>query len=211
MGANNKDGIYKAFHRCTGEELWSTDIVPMNVPGFETGVYGSPSGCYDGRYIYTICVFAPKPTTVSEGKVPLEFGQLVACIFCGGLGCACQTQECFENLGSTLFGYFFGAQTYIQKIDPKDGNILATFVSQTTSTGGLTHANGVLYYGDFSGKMYALDAETLLPKFEEQVSPFGIIQTITIQNGKIFIPTAQNFGEITEFPGGGLTVYSPPV
>ena len=190
VGAASKTGVYRVFDRATGRTVWEKLLKPKdnesNVLTPEvTSINGNPGAAYHDGVIYT-------STNVDRSGRPFNVISILA-------------QN--SNLGALIAlgdGLVNTDYNYLHAVRAKDGKILWTSTTQSSTFTSLTQANGVIYVGNVRGLFMALDAKTGEFLRSEQIPAGGILGApITVAGGRVFVGV--NIGG-----PGSIRVYNLP-
>ena len=181
VGCCNKAGIYRVYIRKTGQLVWESRLFPKSeVPS----INGNPGAAYNDGIIYT-------SSNVDRSGRPFNVISVLAQNSNLQAGLAL-----FDGLMNTDFNYLHAVRAH-------DGKVLWTRITQSSTFPSMTHANGVLYTGNFRGEFRALDAANS-NVLRNEATGLGVIGApITVVDGRVFV----GFGLGA---AGGLRVYSLP-
>lgn len=168
----------------------------MIPPGTVPGVEGNPGAAYANNTIYAAANsdFSGIPTNVL--------------IVLAQYAVTCCNNPASSAAIQFIISLSSANNTYINALDASNGCIKWTNEFLGATFASLTHANGIIYTGNFNGVLRALDADTGALLFESLIPggpPASVIGApITVTEGRVFVGTG-----VIE-PAGGLFVYGLP-
>ncbi len=195
VGAASKKGDYRVWKRKSGKLVWKTKTVPDH---WHFVSFSGPGAAYDKS---TGLIYVPVMIDNTDNNY-----QLLSILSYNGNASASyivNTLISFGSLGSSPpiipTGNFC-----VTALDANTGKKVWQFKAPTLGSGSVTAANGVVYFGNWNGQIFALDGksgdllffgDSLLPIF-----PFAVLGgAFSIVDGKLYVPVG--IGGIP-IPGG---------
>ncbi len=195
VGVASKKGDYRVWERKTGKPVWKTKTVPH---GWHYISFSGPGAAYDKStgLIYvpteidnTANNFQLLTILGANGNTDAQFIEFVVIAF-GQLGASPPLQPT--------------GNTCITALDANTGKKVWQFKAPTIGSGSVTAANGVVYFGNWNGQIFALDGKsgkvllfdnTTFPPFPNAI----LGGAFSIKDGRLYVPVG--IGGIP-IPGG---------
>lgn len=195
IGAAGKDGVYRAFDRCTGKLEWQRVLTNT------ASIWGNPSAAYANGVIYAGATSDVNPDTA--GNPPTGYPTQVSDNATSSFAFTTQPE-----LLPRLFGGFLTMKGIVNALDARTGEVIWGQTFPTALWASLSYANGIVYTGSYDGSIRALDAETgtVLATYLTPVQPpspplplaanYFVPANVVIVKGQLFVPYENFFGTV---------------
>lgn len=188
VGVGSKAGKYRVFERDSGAPVWTARMTPKDQ---YISINGNPSAAYADNTIYTAANYDTSGLPINVYNMYLLMS-----------GPAVQGQA----FGQFIASFTTYDHTMIRALDEKDGTIKWSNDLVGSTLASLTHANGVLYTGNFNGVFRALKAQDGTTLYSDYIG-LPISAPVTVVDGKVIVPTGIAGPGFTQ-TGGTIRVYS---
>lgn len=194
VGVSSKRGIYRVFERKSGKKVWKSDTLPE---GFVPVATTAPGAAFDPELnlIYVPMLILDEATAAVSPPGALTILQA------NGNSAA----------SAILFNINFNIQKFqITALDADSGKIKWQTAIPGVGSGSVTAANGVVYFDNWRGEIYALSGKSGNIHWSNTTHfslPTFLGGPITVHNGQLFVPSGINLG--VPVPGT-VTVFGLP-